>query len=147
LIVKGNSAEAAMNATNALVDYCCNQKVMPHDLIDAELATIHPGLTPTSLALLKDIESSLELSPQQVREKSALHATNKKISEKYEHIKSTLPVFLLILCFFIANISCGIKSGIRSEVLDYRPEIPFHHKAASSQQEPKKDDQHEEADL
>ena len=124
MIADGSPAKKANTAAAELFSYMEKNTIEPSELLEAELGKINHMLTPKSLKLLKDFCTSQDYIKVAIGEKKKTLERANCLSEQFKaYLNQLEQIGILILTLFIVS-SCGIKGGPRSDILDYRPQMP-----------------------
>lgn len=119
LLAAGHKPNDARLAVDRLKHYCQLNKITAQNLIAAEFTKIDPILTDSAVELWKVYEqkNTFESGSEQVKDQvlSKFHALRKSL----EFASPILLVFLIIFS------GCGLKTAVRSNVQDLRPEIEY----------------------
>lgn len=121
LIKQGTQPPLAQNAASDLVKYCLSYQIDPKNLIPSELKKINPLLSSTTNKLLAhychdDLNMHLSAQKKQTLEKT----------EKLQiYFQNCLKSIASLIASFIVLIGCGLKTFPHSDLMDYRPSIPF----------------------
>ena len=138
LIAEGSPAKKANYAAADLFSYMEKNTLEPSELLEAELGKINHMLTPKSLKLLRDFCTSQDHLKVAIGEKKKTLERANSLSEQFKSYLSQLErIGILMLCslFFVA---CGIKRSPKSDILDYRPQMPHEELNFKSQPDPGK---------
>ena len=124
LITKFKTApnEAEM-ASRLLLQYCNRLSLNPNDLIQGELTKIHPSLTLDALNVIQTAQNTYSLASTHSLEKKTIVETSSALRASFSNILKGL-IAVLVASFSVFNSSCGIKTAPRSEIEDFRPELP-----------------------
>ncbi|MGE0171502.1 MAG: hypothetical protein AB7T49_01905 [Oligoflexales bacterium] len=121
LINGGVEPRAAIAAADSLITYCRSHDINPSQLLEAELAKISPMLRSSSLTLLK--QGTAQDQPSLSQTKDVLLNKSAILSSLFNKMVTSLGSAVLVGLFFLQG--CGLKTAPRSNVDDFRPEIPF----------------------
>ncbi|MCX6117541.1 MAG: hypothetical protein NT027_08375 [Proteobacteria bacterium] len=128
--VKLSDAEAG---AKKLIEYCLKHEIHPDQIIDAELKKIHPNLSPKTLQVLRSISSpSVTQTPggpeikKQISQKSTIIKNTIKDfgKNRIANVVTCLAVSSFVSLLFLASTSCGLKTGIKSNIEELRPPLP-----------------------
>lgn len=121
----GVEITAALDASSALVKYCLQHKIQPSEVIEPELKKIHAALTPATLnQLIKITSTDIAATPGGAVSKERLVETSKVIRKGLAALSPfAVTLSALMICFL--SVSCGLKTGVKSDEVEPRPEIPF----------------------
>lgn len=120
----GIDITTAIDASTALVKYCLHHKIQPSEVIEPELKKIHAVLTPATLhQLIKITSTDVAATPGGAISKQRLMETSKSIRKGLASLSPFSVIFVLLLCFITA--ACGLKTPVKSDDTELRPEIPF----------------------
>lgn len=121
----GVDITTAVDASSALVKYCLHHKIQPSQLIEPELKKIHAALTPATLnQLIKITSTDVASTPGGAVSKERLVETSKTIRKGLAALSPfAISLSGLLLCFVC--LSCGLKTPVKSDEAELRPEIPF----------------------
>ncbi len=123
LVTEGVPPNRAEDASQLLAQYLKSRSLAPHEVVDAELMTIHPDLRPSALKVLRLAETNSSLSTGLEPLKMATRAKQDWVTHTIKSVIANTLVFL-ILCF--SGAGCGLKTAPKSDLPDLRPDIPFH---------------------
>ena len=120
LIRQGTPAKKADRAVAALGEYCEFHRINPNSLIENELEKIDPAFQRHVRTWLvererRELAERAEIKKKAV-EKSRQHET---------FFRSTLAALTGLLFCFLVSTGCGVKTDPVSELIEYRPGIPF----------------------
>lgn len=124
MVQKGQAHSVAIKAADALLKYVRDQNVTPSAILEAELTSIHPGLMPECLVLLRRVTEDESLSHLAGREKSVLLDRSKYLSKQFQNA-AAFASKLALACAMTGLMGCGLKTAPKSDIVSYRPEIPF----------------------
>jgi hypothetical protein len=137
LINGGEDPKAAIEAADRLIHYCRNHAIDPSQLLEAELAKISPILRSSSLVLLKNAMAADGNASYTSQVKDVLLSRSADLSSLFNKMLTGLAPLALILVLFAQG--CGLKTAPRSNVDDFRPEIPFRGGATQTPTPPAKE--------
>lgn len=125
----GIDITTAIDASSALVKYCLHHKIQPSELIEPELKKIHAALTPATLhQFIKITSTDVTSTPGGAVSKERLVETSKTIRKGLASLSPFSVTFSLLLSLLIC--ACGLKTPVKSDEKDIRPEVPFRGTAA-----------------
>lgn len=135
LFASGADFSEARDASQKLLDYCLHHDTEPSQLIPAELKKIHPALTTKTLDLLLSLSSNdLSATPGGATSKIRITTGAKKIRKGLSNLApfaAPLAAFALVA---FTN-SCGVKTGLKTDIDDLRPAIPYRELSPEEQSE------------
>lgn len=136
LVKEGNPVQEATQSIDQLFRYLRVNNIGPDKLIASELAKVHSTLKPNTLELLKTIRDASHSGSVPVTVKSHTLKEGQSLTQKFDHYLSrSLPVLMMICCLFFSA-SCGLKQQPKSDLIDYRPDIPFRDGFQNYQKQP-----------
>jgi hypothetical protein len=125
LIAAGVGPNDAWAATNALISYLDTNKLEPKDMLVAELDKLHPQLLPRTLETLVDLTQEGNLVAKMSGIKTENLKRSRRLKTSFQKTLSDLaPV--LIAVFGLVLGGCGLKTGVKNDILEPRPDIPYH---------------------
>jgi hypothetical protein len=124
LLDRGISIQDGQKALIDLQAYCETHSVSLDELLEAELHRIHPSLDSVTSQFLKKVGGGGRLSEAFHDEKQ--HIVLKKDTLLHHINQRLLGITLLASMILSFNLSCGVKTAPRSDVLDARPGVPYH---------------------
>jgi hypothetical protein len=134
MISNGIAPHHASDASKALLTYLSDHNIQAKDVLVGELARIHTALTPRALELLVGLTSDQggNLDPHPEKE-----MTLSKVLRLQELFANILVSGVLsgLLCMVLLT-SCGLKTSPRSEIVEFRPDIPFRDQNGAYEKEP-----------
>ena len=134
MISNGIAPHHASDASKALLTYLSDHNIQAKDVLVGELARIHTVLTPRALELLVGLTSDQggNLDPHPEKE-----MTLSKVLRLQELFANILVSGVLsgLLCMVLLT-SCGLKTSPRSEIVEFRPDIPFRDQNGAFEKEP-----------
>lgn len=121
LIAAGHKPIHAREAVDRLKNYCQLNKITTQKLIEAEFSKIDPIISDSAIALWRAYEQkhSFESASEKVKDQVLLKSQS--LRKSLEITSQILLVFLIIF----GTVGCGLKTAVRSNVQDLRPEIPY----------------------
>lgn len=135
MFAAGAPIDTAVDAAQKLIAYCLRHEVEPTQVIVAELKKIHPTLTPDTLELLKTLSSKeITATPGGAVSKIRLSEGTKKLRKSLSQLAPFAAPLACIAFLFLAS-NCGVKTKLKNELPELRPEIPFREQAATPQTE------------
>jgi len=126
LIRLGTKPQVAAAATLALVDYCHDHKIEPGRILVSELPRIHPALLPKALELLQSVSS--DPSGLSIAETASKQLTMERSRSLLAQLTAAAgPTVLALLVLGATSVfgGCGLKTKPKSDIVNFRPDIPF----------------------
>ncbi len=139
LIAAGHKPTHARVAVDRLKNYCQLNKITTQNLIEAEFTKIDPILSDSAIALWRTYEQKHSFESASERIKDEILSKSQTLRKSLEIASQILLVFLII---FGAS-GCGLKTAVKSNVQDLRPDIPY---KASSETQAKAESQSQESE-
>ena len=124
LMTRGVSAVDAKAATAALIHYCENHGVNPRQVLAGELTKVHPCLDQAALDALASAVPDKAISSGSADEKDRAFHESSRLTKIFASWQSQLSALLVFLAVTLIT-ACGVKTAPKSDVDDFRPEIPF----------------------
>ena len=133
LFEKGLTIRDAMKTSEKFFDYCSKNSISPKDIIDGELNRISSHLSAPMLKDLQIFEHDAVFLNHQAEEKEKILSKSKLYASYSQSTLAThSQIFLLLLSLFLIP-SCGIKTAPKSDIEDFRPEVPTQIKEPENQ--------------
>lgn len=123
LITAGITPPKAREATTALLTYLDRHGLAPREVLVGELGRIHPSLMPRSLEMLVTLEDGSTNAPA-LAEKTTALARARRLAESFKEAATKGAAILALLAFVLPG--CGLKTRPQSDLVELRPDIPFH---------------------
>jgi hypothetical protein len=136
LISAGKPTKRSYAAVAALNDYMKKKDLSPDNLLLGEATKIHVDLMPRSISQLQEFYANRSLMSDARGEKDYVILRRKKISGYFsQFVHKTSLVFLGVVGAGLF-ISCGFKTNPTSDIIEFRPEIPYQARAPDSEPTP-----------
>lgn len=131
LISAGLGPQKSKEAVDAFAVYCTEHNIGPGEVLAGELTKIHAQLLPRTLECVQRL--TIKMSDTTTSGFLVAKDSTLKKSEKLRRIlaekSASLMVFAALALAGSLTISsfvaCGVKTPPRSDVIEYRPDIPF----------------------
>lgn len=123
MIASGTAPHHAVEGARALFRYLAEHHIHPKDILVGELARIHSALTPTTLETLVTLTSASSRTLDPHPEKDQAMTKAGYLLERFARVLAATSVAMLP--FVLLTTACGLKTHLRSEVVEFRPDIPF----------------------
>jgi hypothetical protein len=124
LMQKGSGAKDADRAASEFTGYLRQYAVDPKDMIPGEARKIQGNLGPEALGILQDDLTRADFQQQKTDEKRRSMQRSQLLGSIFDVGSKAANFIVLVLSVFLLE-SCGLKLSPKSELLDFRPEIPF----------------------
>lgn len=121
MISAGRNPRDASAAVGELLRYCRERQLRPSHMVAAELKKVHPLLNEQSLKLLQEMDIDRTLATQSGQEKKTI--LDRSVSLMVTFSSAISAVFLALIVTGLGG--CGFKTDPVSEVLDFRPPVPY----------------------
>ena len=121
LILTEKSLPEAKAASMALHDYLKAKQVKPSELLPSELATIHPALGPD---ILHDLQR-LEEQPIGEERLKSYKSSNLSRRERLRALFDKSAPSLILLLAILLPPGCGLKTNVKSDIPELRPDLPI----------------------
>ncbi len=126
LVATGIGPKTAEDAAASLFRYLDEHRARPSELLSSELAKIHPALTDTSLTTLTALAKDRSTMGAQHAQKLEAAKRAKHLAERFIGLGATLVLAVAVVVpSLLALGGCGLKTRPKSEVVEFRPDIPF----------------------
>lgn len=122
LIKQGTAPTKAWVATEALATYLTEHKVSPRAVLAGELTKIHAALTPSALEALARLDEGQGLMTYASAEKTQTTLRARRLGETFKGVLLTVALIASAGTFLGG---CGLKTKPVSDVVDFRPDLPF----------------------
>jgi hypothetical protein len=130
LACEGVPPSTAMDAANALAQFLARNDLEPSKMLEGELTRVHPRLTVKSLDFLRRYAADAKVMAGAHAEKSATMARVRRLAGAFaQSAAAATPLLALIVTS--ALLGCGLKTRPVSDVVEPRPDIPFHASSAA----------------
>lgn len=136
LIGSGANPHHATEAVHSLFDYLEDHRIHVKDVLVGELHRIHPTLTPSVLEIM--VELTTEQSSQRLSFPEKNCTLDKMISLSTAFAKILSGTLMLMTVSVFSFSACGLKTNPRSDIVEFRPDIPFREFPAAKEMGPPK---------
>jgi len=127
LVASGVSITKAEEAVTAFNTYCRDRNIGPKEVLPGELSKVSPHLLPRSLTLFHTLnsDSPTESPVFSTEDKRTTLEKSHRLMKGFKETLATLAGVLLVVGISVMSSGCGIKTAPKSDVVDFRPDIPF----------------------
>ena len=94
-------------------------------IIDGELARVHPALSGASLATVKRFSQNRSVMGAAADEKTNALTRAKSLAQRFQDSLLATGSTVIVLMAFALISGCGLKTHPFSDVVEFRPDIPF----------------------
>jgi hypothetical protein len=136
LIVSGTAPNHAADAVQALFDYLSDHRIHVKDVLIGELHRIHPALTQSALEIMGELTTEQSARFALYPEKDKAMERSALLSSVFNKILQS--AVLPVLACAILTSACGLKINPRSDIAEFRPDIPFRELPAAKEMGPPK---------
>ena len=113
----------AWQAVENLMQYVSDKNIDPQQLISGELKKIDKNLRPECLEILQDHLKDASFISENAPAKEKTYQRLKSLRRSIDKMSSLTPILLLCVGGLLG---CGMKPlSLKSDVVDFRPEIPY----------------------
>ena len=133
LVAGGVSINKAEDAVTMFNNYCRDRNIGPKDILPGELAKISIHLLPRSLTLFHKLnaESTVESVVFTTEDKRITLEKSQRLMKGFKTTLASLLTFFAVIGIGLTNSGCGIKTSPKSDVVDFRPDIPYRNAAST----------------
>ncbi len=131
MMTAGTAPLHAIEATEDLIAYLLKNNIKPKQMLTGELSRINQHLMPRSLELLQSLAVDEDLIQTGAEEKKLTLDSMTKLRKIFQHFINSSTSLLLIGIYAGSMFGCGLKTTPESNIIEFRPDIPFHPKAAA----------------
>lgn len=138
LIAAGVPVGKAEQAVNAFNVYCRDRNIGAKDILQGELTKISPHLLPRSLELFQTLNTDNTVASAAISTEDKRHTLERSQSLRKGFADTLAGLAMNLLTIFATSTllitvatsftACGIKTAPKSDVVDFRPDIPFRNK-------------------
>ncbi len=135
MIIRGTSPKKAGQAASDLLKYCDTNHIKANQLINAELVKINNHLTDEALTTLVKLQEGRDLGVAAWLPKEANLQRHAALAKLYQGLAFlVLATFVLVIPLGLQ--SCGVKTGVVSNLDDLRPSVEYKSRPTQHAPEP-----------
>jgi hypothetical protein len=136
LIGSGANPHHATEAVHSLFDYLLDHRIHVKDILVGELHRIHPVLTPSVLEIMVELTTDQPSKLLSFPEKNSTLQRMSSLSLAFGKVLSGTLLLMTVSAFSFS--ACGLKTNPRSDIVEFRPDIPFREFPATKEMGPPK---------